>query len=253
MASEAPRNIPWGRLLAEGVVIVVSILLAFSVDAWWGSRQEREQEGAYLRQLIEDLEGTLQNNATFGGRAESIDWATARLVQSYYEATPPPSDSVARWLDMVGYWVVQPRLGTLQTLVSTGHIALIQNDSLRAAIPGHLAGMVAFEGFEADAEASFKAAAEELTAFVDRTQLRIERLSPSERDSIVGSDPLTPFPPGPIRNLPRQDLQALVRNPQAHAIFSRMLGAKWTMETNRNRMRVGTERMLELARSAQGG
>ncbi len=30
------RQIPWLRVFAEGVVIVVSVLLAFGIDAWWG-------------------------------------------------------------------------------------------------------------------------------------------------------------------------------------------------------------------------
>ena len=35
------RPIPWLRVFAEGAVIVVSILLAFGIDAWWEGRQER--------------------------------------------------------------------------------------------------------------------------------------------------------------------------------------------------------------------
>lgn len=30
-----------GRLLAEGVVVVGSILVAFALDAWWANRAER--------------------------------------------------------------------------------------------------------------------------------------------------------------------------------------------------------------------
>jgi len=29
------RQIPWLRVFVEGVVIVVSILLAFGIEAWW--------------------------------------------------------------------------------------------------------------------------------------------------------------------------------------------------------------------------
>ena len=100
--TESPPGIGWSRLVAEGAVIVVSILLAFAVDAWWDSRQERAREDAYLRELVVDLEGTFANNAAFSQRAESIDWAAARLVQSYYEATPPQPDSVAYWLSLLG-------------------------------------------------------------------------------------------------------------------------------------------------------
>jgi hypothetical protein len=43
MAEDA-RKIPWGRILAEGILIVVSILLAFSIEAWWARRGERRDE-----------------------------------------------------------------------------------------------------------------------------------------------------------------------------------------------------------------
>jgi hypothetical protein len=240
-------------LIAEGAVIVLSILRAFAVDAWWDSRQDRAREESYLRQLAGDLESTLENNAIFGGRADSIDWAAVRLVQSYYEATPPPPDSVAHWLSLLGFWVVQPRLGTLETLVSTGDLALIRSDSLRTAIPGHLTNMVAFEAFEADGARMYGQAAEELAAHIDRNRIRMEMLSPTARDSILSADPLTPFPRGPMRDIPRQDLQAVVRNPEVHRILARILGAKRFMKVYRDRMRDATEGLLEMVRSAQVG
>ena len=42
------RNIPWSRVLAEGAIIVVSILLAFAIDAWWDSRKDRHEEREIL-------------------------------------------------------------------------------------------------------------------------------------------------------------------------------------------------------------
>lgn len=49
------RTIPWPRILAEGTVIVVSILLAFSIDAWWDGRQQRHNETVLLQALLDDL------------------------------------------------------------------------------------------------------------------------------------------------------------------------------------------------------
>jgi hypothetical protein len=50
------REIPWPRLLAEGVAIVVSILLALWIQAWWQARADREDEAASLVRLVRDLE-----------------------------------------------------------------------------------------------------------------------------------------------------------------------------------------------------
>ena len=41
-------KIPWPQVLAEGVIIVVSILLAFSIDAWWDRRNDRLEEREIL-------------------------------------------------------------------------------------------------------------------------------------------------------------------------------------------------------------
>ena len=57
------RQIPWARVLVEGAVIVVSILMAFGIDAWWTETQERAEEQVLLSGLIEDL------------RQDSMDYA----------------------------------------------------------------------------------------------------------------------------------------------------------------------------------
>ena len=49
------RQVPWLRILAEGFAIVVSILLAFGIQAWWEDQQERAVETALLMGLVEDL------------------------------------------------------------------------------------------------------------------------------------------------------------------------------------------------------
>ena len=41
MTSRA-KQIPWMRVLVEGMVIVVSILLALALDAWWDGVKEGE-------------------------------------------------------------------------------------------------------------------------------------------------------------------------------------------------------------------
>ena len=41
---EVRREIPWTTLFIEGVAIVVSILLAFAIDAWWDQRKGRAEE-----------------------------------------------------------------------------------------------------------------------------------------------------------------------------------------------------------------
>lgn len=74
---ESFRKIPWARVLAEGAVIVVSILMAFGIDAWWTGHQSRLDE----RGLLEELRTTLGED--FESVAQEADTMTAvrgRLV-----------------------------------------------------------------------------------------------------------------------------------------------------------------------------
>jgi hypothetical protein len=49
------RSIPWLRVLVEGVVIVLSVLLALGADAWWQGQLEREEEDGLLRSLHAEI------------------------------------------------------------------------------------------------------------------------------------------------------------------------------------------------------
>jgi len=50
-----PRIIPWKRIVVEAVAIVISILLAFAIDAWWDEQKERDVEHRTLQALQRDL------------------------------------------------------------------------------------------------------------------------------------------------------------------------------------------------------
>ena len=55
------NRLPWARIVLEGGVIVVSILLAFGIDAWWDRRQAAGRFQATLGSLevafLENVEG----------------------------------------------------------------------------------------------------------------------------------------------------------------------------------------------------
>ena len=49
------RIIHWKRIAVEAAAIVISILLAFAIDAWWVEKKEREVELRTLQALRSDL------------------------------------------------------------------------------------------------------------------------------------------------------------------------------------------------------
>ncbi len=52
----ATRSTLIGRLFAEFVVIVAGVLVALAANAAWEVRSERQQEEAYYRALVRDLQ-----------------------------------------------------------------------------------------------------------------------------------------------------------------------------------------------------
>ena len=89
----------WRRGVAEGCVIVASILLAFWIDAWWDSRQARELETEALSALAEEVAA---NRAELQNVLDATDDRLARITQ-FLQATPDlllavPMDSVANWV-----------------------------------------------------------------------------------------------------------------------------------------------------------
>ena len=49
------RNIPWRGLVAESIVVVMSILLAFTIDAWWENRKNDKQLHSMLQEVLDEL------------------------------------------------------------------------------------------------------------------------------------------------------------------------------------------------------
>lgn len=50
-----PQIIPWKRIAVEATAIVISILFAFAIDAWWADKKERDVEHRTLQALQSDL------------------------------------------------------------------------------------------------------------------------------------------------------------------------------------------------------
>jgi hypothetical protein len=128
----------WLRVLVDGVVIVASILLAFSIDAWWDERQERAEEGEALAQLAIDFRAN-------AARLDTVRFYHQRALDANYEiiaraglgGEPEGGLSTAELLDQMGTaWNYDPVLGGINSLIQSGKLGIIQNDSLRVAIAG---------------------------------------------------------------------------------------------------------------------
>ena len=130
------QTIQWKRLSVEAIVIVASILLAFSIDAWWEERSDRmrlagaiQNIAAEVRDAREEIENAVEKN-TF-----RIDGMSRFLSLQPEDILALPEDSILSLgdafatpspFDTSGY--------ALQGLLASGNLEIIADDELRSAL-----------------------------------------------------------------------------------------------------------------------
>lgn len=130
-------QIEWRRLLTEGIVIVVSILLAFSIDAWWDSVQDRAEEREILSLLRAEFEANQKILARTAG-VHRLNLGAMREIISASEtdisARDESLDSLFRQAGGTPHY--NPATGALAATISSGRIDLVRNIELRNRLAG---------------------------------------------------------------------------------------------------------------------
>ena len=129
-------NIQWKRTAAEGVAIVVSILLAFWIDTWWEDRREARFEVAYLLELQDDFE--LNKSRLENLTAELEDSIRSMLVLQEQSVLAIPSMSVSdlnenfsQIINMAAFFPVDR---AYSNLTGSGDLKLIRSRPLKNAL-----------------------------------------------------------------------------------------------------------------------
>jgi hypothetical protein len=121
-------------LIGEIAVIVLGVLIALGIDAWYGVVLERQAERTYLEQLIQDLASTETQMAEAAVRTARSE-ESAQLLADHLRATPLNADSIRVWLSQLqSVDNPVPVLGTAEALVSTGDLRIIDSPEARVAI-----------------------------------------------------------------------------------------------------------------------
>jgi len=127
------RSIPWPRIVAQGIAIVVSVLLAFRIQAWWEETRERALEKEYAARLKVDLardtlrmgQGTRQNEAKI------------RVLNALLEPSRIPNwvGDPANAMQQLRFATYQGMnelaLGAFTEMQSSGRLVLLEDASLR--------------------------------------------------------------------------------------------------------------------------
>jgi len=127
-------EISWAQIAVEAVAIVASILLAFSIDAWWKQQQDYLEEEKILASLRDDFEASRKRVSFAISEAAVKMESVERLLN--LASTPNAEydeEEIDRHLHNLGWWTEQDLVisGSFNSIISSGTLQLIQNSELR--------------------------------------------------------------------------------------------------------------------------
>ena len=127
------------RLLSEGLVILVSILAALFLEGWRDDRAsaiELQHELSNVgRELSRNRDIVLAEINTIDRIVESVEHLVERLEANPEARFVAVNDSVA-WLATLWGPTLDPSLGAIEALISSGQLAQIDNADLRLGLAG---------------------------------------------------------------------------------------------------------------------
>ena len=131
------------RHLTEGLVIVVSILLAFGIDAAWAELTEAREAQRLLEAIRDDVLAMQVEIADERTTSEELVDRARYLLSSLAD---PPGDSVLQdalltlgSVFVTGNW--EPVTHTYDEAVNSGRLRLIESEPLRLALTRYRAGV----------------------------------------------------------------------------------------------------------------
>lgn len=134
MTEGTSSSIPWARVLVESVAVVLSILLAFSIDALWGQHQERVREQVLLRGILADYRASRPELVERLTLAEKMARNTGLLLErvSLWEGSAPLSVPDSLILGVLGGPTYEPATNTLEAALGSGEVELIRSDAIKS-------------------------------------------------------------------------------------------------------------------------
>jgi len=130
---DANQKIPWPRIAVEGAAIIASILLAFSIDAWWGNKQQHNAEQVVLETLLEDLRDKQDLLDEMNRYSQAIVDSIEVLLRVGAGSQEKPSNEMIDRLIGDTWWESNDALwesAPMNLLVAGGNLSVITNPTL---------------------------------------------------------------------------------------------------------------------------
>ena len=129
--------IPWLRVVAEGAVIVVSILMAFGIDATWDYRSERREEVELLTGIRNEferlgLQARTEADITEAGRTNAV--RALEMTAGQLAGLDPDTATLILIVPIHRSFVNELPFAALRSAFSSGRLALLRSNELRTTL-----------------------------------------------------------------------------------------------------------------------
>lgn len=126
------QPIPWKRLTVEATAIVVSILMAFAIDAWWDERRERDAENVVMERLRADFISIRSGLAVVEEDHVTTSNACLALLKFSPGVTLPANAEMDRLIALIflASRTFNPGSGAVASFLSSDEGQLIRNQEL---------------------------------------------------------------------------------------------------------------------------
>lgn len=135
------NNIQWKRLTAEAVAIVLSIMLAFWIDAWWAEKLERNLEREELSRLADEMTSNrdrIRRTVSEDGTNELSRVASLSVYAIMIDAIESETSTVAVPDTLLARIIQTPTFESetpvYDGLVQSGRIEILENRRILAAM-----------------------------------------------------------------------------------------------------------------------
>lgn len=123
------------KYLYEGFVIVASVLLAFYIDAWWSSKNEKSQKQMLLIALREDFVVSKNQLNLIKNNHIRIEKSLETLL-IWSDSTYLPQEIKSKFDTILGvvFWrqVYDPPMGAVESIINSGRFDILSNSKLVA-------------------------------------------------------------------------------------------------------------------------
>ena len=128
--------ISWKRLLIEGGAIVVSILFAFAIDAWWQQRQEQAADHAHLKGVSVELSAhKILISEAIKAHGTTLVYGTRLLEIIALDDRTEAEIEVPDLINgLINFYQINAPFGALETAVASGAIARMRNNYLASSL-----------------------------------------------------------------------------------------------------------------------